>query len=60
MKNLLLIVSLFFASWAFAQQVEPVRYEVGRWSKEQGCHFQTLCEAEGIMVYETEKTDKEK
>ena len=60
MKNLLLIVSLFFASLAFAQQVEPVRYEVGRWSKEQGCHFQTLGEAEGIMVYETEKTDKEK
>ena len=60
MKNILLIVFLSFISWAFAQQVEPVRYEVNRWSKEQGCHFQTLGEAEGIMVYETDKTDKEK
>ena len=40
--------------------MEPVRYEVGRWSKEQVCHFQTLGVAEGIMVYETEKTDKGK
>ena len=37
-----------------------MRYEVSRWSKEQGCHFQTLGETEGIMVYETEKTDKDK
>ena len=37
-----------------------MRYEVSRWSKEQGCHFQTFGETEGIMVYETEKTDKEK
>ena len=37
-----------------------MRYEVSRWSKEQGCHFQTFGEGEGIMVYETEKTDKDK
>lgn len=58
MKKLLLIASLFLASWAFAQQVEPARYEVNRWNKEQGCHFQTLGDAEGIMVFETDKTDK--
>ena len=51
---------MFLASWASAQQVEPVRYEVNRWSKEQGCYFQTLGDAEGIMVYETDKTDKQK
>ncbi len=60
MKNLLLIVFLICSFWAAAQQVEPVRYEVNRWNKEQGCHFQAVGEAEGIMVYETEKTDKDK
>ena len=60
MKRFLLIVFLFLASWASAQQVEPVRYEVNRWNKEQGCHFQTLGDTEGIMVYETDKTDKQK
>ena len=60
MKTLLLIVSLFLASWVSAQQVEPVRYEVGRWSKEQGCHFQSFGEKGGVMLYETDKTDREK
>ena len=60
MKNLLLIVLLFLSTWASAQQVEPVRYEVNRWNKEQGCHFQILGDQEGIMVYETDKTDKHK
>ena len=60
MKRLLLIASLFLSAWASAQQVEPVRYEVSRWNKEQSCHFQTLGEGEGIMVYETEKTDNDK
>ena len=60
MKRILLIASLLIITWAKAQQVEPVRYEVGRWNKEQDCHFQTLGQAEGIMVYETEKTDKQK
>ena len=60
MKKLLLIASLFLSYWTVAQQVEPVRYEVNRWNKEQGCHFQTLGDTEGIMVYETDKTDKQK
>ena len=60
MKKLLLIALLFLTTWASAQQVEPVRYEVNRWNKEQCCHFQTLGDAEGIMVYETDKTDKQK
>ena len=60
MKKLLLIALLFLTTWVSAQQVEPVRYEVNRWNKEQGCHFQTLGDAEGIMVYETDKTDKQK
>ena len=60
MKRFLLIASLFLATWASAQQVEPVRYEVNRWNKEQGCQFQTLGDAEGIMVYETDRTDKQK
>ncbi len=60
MKRTLLIVLLLLACWVSVQQVEPARYEVKRWSKEQGCHFQPLVEAEGIMVYETDKTDKQK
>ncbi len=60
MKNILLIAFLFLSAWASAQQIEPVRYEVSRWNKGQGCHFQTLGKDDGIMVYETEKTDKAK
>ena len=60
MKTLLLIASLLIISWAKAQQVEPVRYEVSRWNKEQGCHFQSFGEKGGLMLYETEKTDKAK
>ena len=60
MKKLHLIVILFLACTASAQQVEPVRYEANRWNKEQGCHFQSFGEEGGIMVIETEKTDKEK
>ena len=60
MKKLFLIAFLFLASWASAQQVEPVRYEVSRWNREQGCHFQSLGPSDGIMVYETDKTDKER
>ena len=60
MKPLLLIASLFLTCMASAQQVEPVRYEVSRWNKEQGCHFQSFGEKGGLMVYETEKTDKQK
>ena len=60
MKKLFLIALLFLSAWAIAQQVEPVRYEVDRWSKDQDCHFQTVGPADGIMVYETERTNKEK
>ena len=45
---------------ASAQQVEPVRYEVSRWNKDQGCHFESFGEQGGLMCVETEKTDKEK
>ena len=60
MKNLFLIAFLFFTSWVFAQQVEPVRYEVSRWNKDQGCHFLSFGEQGGLMLYETEQTDKQK
>ena len=60
MKRLLLIALLFLACRVSAQQVEPARYEVGRWNKSQSAHFESLGEQGGIMVSETEKTDKEK
>ena len=60
MKSHLFIALLFVANWALAQQVEPVRYEVNRWNKEQGCHFQPFGENGGLVLYETEKTDKDK
>lgn len=60
MKKLHLIALLFLACAALAQQVEPVRYEVNRWSKDQGCHFESFDEHGGLMCYETEKTDKDK
>lgn len=60
MKKNLLITLLFLTSWVSAQQVEPVRYEVNRWNKEQGCHFEAFGEQGGMMCIETEKTDKAK
>ena len=60
MKNHLLIALLLVTNWATAQQVEPVRYEVNRWNKAQGCHFESFGENGGLMLYETEKTDKAK
>lgn len=60
MKNHLIIAFLILSCFASAQQVEPVRYEVPRWDKNQGCHFQALGEKDGIMVYETERTDNAK
>ena len=60
MKNLLLIALLFISTWVSAQQVEPARYEVNRWNKEQGFHFRSFDEQGGLVLYETEKTDKEK
>lgn len=58
LKNIFLIAFLFLACAASAQHVEPVRYEVDRWGKEQGCHFQSFGEQGGLMLYETEQTDK--
>ena len=49
MKKHILIALLFLASWANAQQVEPVRYEVNRWNKEQGCHYQVLDETNAVF-----------
>ena len=60
MKKIFLIAAFFLACAATAQQVEPVRYEVNRWHKEQGCHYQALDEISGILAMETEKTDKDK
>ena len=60
MKKTILIAILFLACTATAQQVEPVRYEVNRWSKEQGCHFESFNAYDGLMCIETEKTDKDK
>ena len=60
MKKVLLIALLFLSCRAGAQQVEPVRYEVDRWNKEQDCHFQSFGENGGFVVSETERTDKDK
>ena len=60
MKKLLLIAFLFLTCAASAQQVEPVRYEINRWNKEQSCHFQSFGAQGGLICTETEKTDKEK
>lgn len=43
-----------------AQQVEPARYEVDRWSKDQGCHFESFGAIGGIMVSQTDRTDEHK
>lgn len=60
MKKIILIALLFLSTWASAQQVEPVRYEVGRWNKAQDFHFQSFGEKGGLVLYETDKTDKQK
>ena len=60
MKKLLLIAILFLTGVASAQQAEPVRYEVNRWNRDQDFHFQSFGEDGGLVLYETEKTDKEK
>ena len=60
MKKLFLIALLLLTSWAKAQQVEPVRYEVSRWNKVQGSYFESFGAQGGIMISETEKADKDK
>lgn len=56
----LIAIFLVSACCGFAQQVETSRFEVNRWSKKQGCQFVSFGEQGGMMVNETEKTDKEK
>lgn len=61
MKKLILILAIVVSTcWSFAQQVEPARYEIPRTTKEQGCRFESFGPQGGIMVYETDKTDKDK
>lgn len=61
MKRCFLIISLFCLLFgAFAQQIEPARHEVKRWSKDQGCHFESFGNQGGMMVYQTEKMDEQK
>lgn len=59
-KNLFIALLFFLTCAASAQQVEPARYEVNRWNKEQGCHFQSFGGQGGLICAETEKTDKAK
>lgn len=61
MRRLTLIVLwLVSTCCAFAQQVETARYEVPRWGKNQGCHFESFQEQGGMMVVETDKTNEGK
>lgn len=61
MRRFYLIAALLVSTcWGFAQQVETARYEVPRWGKNQGCHFESFHEQGGMMVVETEKTDETK
>ena len=55
----LLIAFLSLALCGFAQQVETARYELKRWGKSTGCHFESFQQDGGLMVYETEKTDED-
>lgn len=55
-----IVLLLISTCCALAQQVETARYEVPRWSKNQGCHFESFQQKGGMMVYETDKTDEEK
>ena len=61
MRRICLIAALVVSTCcAFAQQVETSRFEVNRWGKSQGCHFESFHELGGMMVAETEKTDEKK
>lgn len=57
---MLILAILVSTCWSFGQQVEPARYEIPRWNKDQGCRFESFGAEGGIMVYETDKTDKSK
>lgn len=55
-----IVVFLLAFCCVSAQQVEPARYEVDRWSKDQGCHFESFGAKGGIMVSQTDRTDEHK
>ena len=59
-KICLIAIILVSACCGYAQQVETSRFEVNRWSKNQGCQFESFGDEGGMMAYETEKTDEEK
>lgn len=57
----MLILALVVSTcWSFGQQVEPARYELPRTAKDQGCRFESFGPQGGIIVSETDKTDKDK
>jgi len=61
MRRVLLVITLLWvACWGYAQDAEACRYEVLRWSKDQGCRFVSFQEAGGMMVTETDQTDDDK
>ena len=59
-KIYLIAIILVSACCGYAQQVETSRFEVERWSKNQGCRFESFADQGGMMVFETDKTDEEK
>ena len=56
----LIAIILVSACCGYSQQAETVRFEVDRWTKNQGCQFVSLQSQGGLMVYETDKTDEDK
>lgn len=61
MKKLVIILAIVVSTcWSFGQQVEPARYEIPRTIKNQGCLFESFGAQGGIIVSETDKTDKDK
>ena len=57
---MLILAIVVSTCWSFGQQVEPARYEIPRSTKDQGCRFESFGPQGGILVYETDKTDKDK
>ena len=57
---MLILAIVVSTCWSFGQQVEPARYEIPRSTKDQGCRFESFGSQGGIMVSETDKTDKSK
>lgn len=57
---MLILAIVVSTCWSFGQQAEPARYEIPRSTKDQGCRFESFGSQGGIMVSETDKTDKSK